>query len=274
MVKTTLLIDGHVHLYPVFDLVQAVEKGRENLFSNAKKKLPDLKNAVAVWLLVERSDTNLFDELANSPEKYDQGEIKFIKAKDNLTIKVEKNSQPILYIFAGRQLVTKENLEVLSLVSDLNLPDKAKPMEEVIQAVKDSGGITALNWAPGKWFSHRGKVIEEQIENNSPDEFYIGETTMRPTVWLKPKLIHKAEQKGFRVLAGSDPLPFAGEENGISSFGFIIEGEFDPNNPARSLKEIFSDFSKPVTLIGKRNNILTFSKRQFKIMAEKKKREN
>ena len=210
--------------------------------------------------------------MANSPEKYNQGEIKFVKAKDNLTIKVDKNSQSILYIFAGRQLVTKENLEVLSLVSDINLPDKAKPIEEVIQAVKDSGGIPALNWAPGKWFSHRGKVIEEQIENNSPDNLFIGETTMRPTVWLKPKLIKRAERKGFRVMAGSDPLPFPGEENGIGSFGFLIEGDFDPDNPAQSIRTIISDSSNPIKLIGKRNKILTFSKRQFKIMAEKKTR--
>jgi len=145
-------------------------------------------------------------------------------------------------------------------------------MEEVIQAIKDAGGIPALNWAPGKWFSNRGKVIDGLIKEKSPDELFIGETTMRPTIWLKPKLIHKAEQKGFRVLAGSDPLPFTGEENGIGSFGLIIEGEFDVDNPAQSIRTIIFDSSNPIQLIGKRNNILTFSKRQFKIMAEKKTR--
>ncbi|MBC8183641.1 hypothetical protein H8E88_21320 [candidate division KSB1 bacterium] len=273
MAQTTLLIDGHIHLYPVFDLIQAIKKGRKNLLSNAKKKNINLTNAVPVLLLVERSDTNFFDELANSPEKYNQGEIKFVKAKDNLTIKVEKNSETILYIFAGRQLVTSENLEALSLISDYNVSDKEKNMDEIIPLIKNAGGITALNWAPGKWFGNRGKIINEQIEKQSPENIYIGETTMRPTVWLKPKLIKKAEQKGFRVMAGSDPLPFKGEENEIGSFGFTVEGEFDPKNPAQSMRNIFSDPTKKLTLIGKRNNIFKFSKRQYKIMGEKKERE-
>ncbi len=273
MAQTTLLIDGHVHLYPVFDLLKAVENGLENLFLNAKKKNINLNDEVPIWLLVERSDTNFFDELSNSPEKYNQGEIKLVKAKDNLTIKVEKEKETILYILAGRQLVTKENLEVLSLVSDFNVPDKEKPMDEIIQLIRDAGGIPALNWAPGKWFGSRGKIINEQIEKQSPENIYIGETTMRPTVWLKPKLIKKAENRGFRVMAGSDPLPFRGEEKEIGSFGFKIEGEFDPENPAQSMRNIFSDPTKKLTLIGKRNNVFKFSKRQYKIMGEKKERE-
>lgn len=272
MAQTTLLIDGHVHLYPVFDLMSAIKHGRENLFSNSNKENIDSTKAVPIWLLVERSDTNFFDKLANSPDSYNLGDIKFVNANDNLTIRVENDSQPILYIFAGQQLVTEKNLEVLSLVSDFNVPDKKKPMDEVIQEIKDVGGIPALNWAPGKWFGYRGRIIYEQIEKQKPENIYIGETTMRPKGWLKPKLIKKAEQKGIRVMAGSDPLPFKGEENEIGSFGFIIQGEFEPDNPARSLRKIFSDPSKKLTLIGKRNNIFKFSKRQYKIMGEKKTR--
>jgi hypothetical protein len=273
MAQTILLIDGHVHLYPVFNLINAVEKGRKSLFSNAKKKNLHLNNVAPIWLLVERSDTNFFSELISSPGKYDQGEIKFVKAKDNLTIKVEKKGETILYIFAGRQLITKENLEILSLVSDYNVPDREKTMDEIIVEIKGAGGIPALNWAPGKWFGNRGKIIEKQIEKQSPENTFISDTTMRPTVWLKPKLIKKAEIKGFRVLAGSDPLPFIGEENEIGSFGFIIEGDFNPEKPTLSLRELFSDPSKKLTLIGKRNNIFKFSKRQYKIMGEKKTRE-
>ena len=140
-------------------------------------------------------------------------------------------------------------------------------------AIKQNCGIPALNWAPGKWFGKRGKIVDEQIEKQSAENIFLGETTMRPTVWLKPKLIKKAEQKGFRVIAGSDPLPFKGEDNEIGSFGFTVEGEFDPANPAQSLKNIFSDQIKKLTLIGKRNNVFKFAKRQYKIMGEKKERE-
>jgi hypothetical protein len=194
--------------------------------------------------------------------------------EDGLTIKVQKENKSILFLFAGRQLVTKEDLEALSLISNFNLPDKAKSMAEVLQLIENHNGIPALNWAPGKWFGKRGKIIAQQIETSSIKNLCISETTMRPTVWTKPKLISKAEQKGLRTLAGSDPLPFCGEEKEIGSFGFVVEGEFDAVQPALSLRKILSDASTQFIQIGRRNNFFKFAKRQYKIMAEKKTRKN
>ncbi|MCI0495029.1 hypothetical protein L0Z72_08465 [candidate division KSB1 bacterium] len=269
MGKTTLAIDGHVHLYPVYDLKNAVASGVRNLLDHAKKTN---SNVTPVWLLVERSDANFFDRLYQSANQFSNDGVKFSKGNDDLTIVVEKDNTPILYIFAGRQLVTKEGLEVLSLVSNLNIPDRQKSIDEVIQAVIDSGGIPTLNWAPGKWFFGRGKVIARQIQKRSIKEIFIGETTLRNTLWPEPKLIKQARKKGFPVIAGSDPLPFKGEEQGIGSFGFTIEGEFDPEQPAQSLRDLMSRNKQDIQIIGKRNDVFTFARRQYKIMMEKRTR--
>ena len=273
MEKTTLAIDGHVHLYSVFDLKTAVESGRSNLLSNASKKSKRGNKTVPVWLLVERSDADFFEKLINNPGKYEADGFRFVKGKDDLTIEVRKDEEIVLYIFAGRQLVTAENLEVLSLISNLNIGDKEKPLDEVIQAVKDSGGIPTLNWAPGKWFFNRGKVIARQIRERENKEIFFGETTLRNTLWPKPALMRQAEQKGFRVIAGSDPLPFSGEEKRIGSFGFVLDGVFDPAKPAESVRKALAKSQPPLNLLGKRNNVFTFAVRQYKIMAEKKTRE-
>lgn len=273
MGNATLIIDGHVHLYSVFDLNKAIEQGRKKLLKISEKYIEDGAEVIPVWLLVERSDTSYFDELANSPEKFSKDGLTFKKSDDGLTIKVEKDNQVILYIFAGRQLIAKENLEVLSLISNLNIADKTKPIDEVMKAVADSGGIPTLNWAPGKWFFNRGKVIEKQIKEKSQDDFFIGETTLRHTLWPEPNLIKQAKKKGFTVIAGSDPLPFQGEESSVGSFGFMITGEFDPDNPAKSLHNLIQNERKSIKLIGKRNDVFTFAVRQYKIMAEKRTRE-
>lgn len=269
MGKATLAIDGHVHLYEVYDLKNAVESGVRNLIDESKKIS---SSVIPVWLLVERSDARFFDQFCESPKSYENIGLKFKKGIDDLTIIVEKNKEPILYIFAGRQLVTKEGLEVLSLISNLNIPNRQKSINEVIQAVTDSGGIPTLNWAPGKWFFSRGKVIARQIQEKSINEIFIGETTLRNTLWPEPKLVKRARKKGFPVIAGSDPLPFKGEEKGIGSFGFLIEGEFDPGNPAQSLRDLISKNKKDTKIIGHRNNIFTFARRQYKIMMEKRTR--
>jgi len=272
MANAALAIDGHVHLYDVYDLSKAVEKGTENLIANAKIYLEENDKVVPVWFLVERSNLNFFNQIYQSPENYSQGDVKFKRGEDSLTINVEKNNKTILYMFAGRQLVTREGLEVLSLISDLNIVDRQKPIGDVIKDIKNSGGIPTLNWAPGKWFFSRGKVIARQIQENSPADFFIGETTLRNTLWREPNLIARAKKKGFAVIAGSDPLPFKGEENNIGSYGFLIEGKFVPTNPAQSLQDLMNSKAKNIRIIGKRNDVFTFTRRQYKIMAEKRTR--
>lgn len=270
MGKATLAIDGHVHLYPVYDVPAAVECGVQHLRNHAEK----FNSAViSVWLLVERSDANFFEQIYRNPSQFSREGLKFDRGQDDLTITVAKDDAMMLYLFAGRQLVTSEGLEVLSLVSNLNIPDRQQSMDQVIQAVKHSGGISALNWAPGKWFFQRGQVIARQIATRSVDEIFIGETTLRPTLWPEPKLIQKARKKGFPIIAGSDPLPFPGEEQGIGSYGFLIEGEFDPEQPSQSLRNLIDHQRHSIRIIGKRNNVFTFARRQYKIMMEKRSRE-
>ncbi len=273
MDNVTLVIDGHVHLYPDYDLITAVEHGTKNLLLQAEKCAKENSDIIPMWLLVERFDSNFFDQIYRAPEDFSQDDIKFKKGSDKLTIVAEKNNHIILYIFVGRQLVTREGLEVLSLITDLNIPDRKKTIDEVIQNVQDSGGIPALNWAPGKWFFSRGKVIAKQIAGKSPDEFFIGETTLRHTLWPQPRLIRQARKNCFSIIAGSDPLPFKGEETGIGSYGFLIKGKFDPENPAQSLRNLIISNRKDVKIIGKRNNVVTFAKRQSKIMMEKRSRD-
>jgi hypothetical protein len=272
MENAALAIDGHVHLYDGYDLREAVTKGIGNLIANTKQYMKDKSEIITIWFLVERADSNFFDQIWESPEKFNEGEITFDKGNDQLTIIAQKNKENVLYIFAGRQLVTREGLEVLSLISNLNIPDHQKTIDEVILDVKDSGGIPALNWAPGKWFFKRGKVIARQIEEKSPGDFFIGETTLRHTLWREPKLIKQARKKGFRIIAGSDPLPFKGEEKGIGNYGFILEGKFDFENPAQSLRDLLNHNEKDIRIIGKRNDVFTFARRQAKIMMEKQMR--
>ncbi len=269
MGQATLAIDGHVHLYPIYNLKNAVESGVNNLKFYSKKWTSSI---IPVWLLVERSDANFFDQIYQSPNRYEYDGATFKQGSDDLTNVVEKHNEPILYIFAGRQLVTKEGLEVLSLVSNLNVPDRHKSINDVIQLVKDSGGIVTLNWAPGKWFFNRGKVIARQIKEKSINQIFIGESTLRHTLWPEPKLVKRARKKGFPIIAGSDPLPFADEEKCIGCFGFLIKGNFDPEKPAQSFRDLMNCNEKDVRIIGKRNDVFTFAKRQYKIMTEKKSR--
>lgn len=267
--QVTLLIDGHIHLYPLYKLTLAIKNGIANLQQSAKQSdAIDLnQKQIPVWLLVERYDCNFFGQISSESSVKMNG-FTLKAAEDGSTIIVSENDTTVLYIFAGRQLVTKENLEILSLVSPFNLKDREYSIEQVIDSVIESEGVPAVNWAPGKWFFSRGKIVKNVLAKYSPEQLLIGDTSLRTTLWPTPRLMSRSRKKNFKIIAGSDPLPFEDEEYQIGKYGFTVSARFDESKPAESMRNILKDTDIPFNFIGKRNNLLTFSQRQFKIMTD------
>ncbi len=267
--QVTLLIDGHIHLYPLYKLTLAINNGIKKLQQAAiQSNSTDMsQKQIPVWLLVERYDCNFFDQISSESSVTLNG-FQLKAAGDGSTIIVSKNDTIVLYIFAGRQLVTKENLEILSLVSPFNLKDREYSIEEVIDNVNKNNGVPAINWAPGKWFFSRGEIVKNVLHKYSPDQLLIGDTSLRTTLWPTPKLMSRSQQKEFKIIAGSDPLPFEDEENQIGTYGFTVSAQFDESKPAVSMRNILRDRTLHFNFIGNRNNLLTFSRRQFKIMTD------
>ncbi|MDZ7262480.1 MAG: hypothetical protein ONB05_10295 [candidate division KSB1 bacterium] len=267
MQTRTLLIDGHVHLYPYYDFNKAVRTGINNLVRAFKHV--DGNDSTKIWLLTERWDCDFFKQIYERPESFSTSKIRFVPAKEKEALAVEIEGQVELFILAGRQIVSHEGLEVLSLATDLFVKDRTLSTREVIEKVNETGGVAALNWAPGKWFFKRGKIVQQIFKEMEPATLLIGDTSLRHWLWPMPELMKSARQHGFKVIAGSDPLPFAGEEKYIGSYGFIINGNFDPEAPVTSIRKLLKDNQLSVTFIGKRNNPFTFAYREFRIMRTK-----
>lgn len=261
--KQTFIIDGHVHIYPQFDIKSALLYSKRNF---AKILPPSTLAAAEFWLLTERSDCHFFDECV----KAKVAGFHFEPTDEDTIIAVrDAASNKVLHIAAGRQLISSERLEICALLTRYNAEDKVLSAAELVRAVNDSGGVAAVNWAPGKWFGERGRVVQKLFESFSPDQLFISDTTMRPRLWATPKLMAAAKRQGFRVICGSDPLPFAGEEKVIATYAGLVDGEFDQKAPATSLKQAFksADGIKP---LGRRSGLVTFIKRQTKIMLDKR----
>ena len=277
MSKKMLLVDGHVHLYPNYDLARALKIGIVNLERNGKELFQNseqfhgkmIETTVNVLLLTERFDCHFFDQLRKFPLKFENNGLKISQTAEQDAIRITSNQQQVFYIIAGHQVVTVERLEILALTTSLLIEDRKYSIGEVIEKVNDAGGIPVLNWAPGKWFFNRGKAVQQAFEQFSPQQVLIGDTSLRHTLWPEPRLMTRARKAGFKVIAGSDPLPFAGEESLIGSYGFSVKGAFDTEKPVTSLRKILRDENTKISYIGKRNNVFTFAKREAQIMANK-----
>lgn len=268
VMQRALFIDGHVHLYQKYNISEAIRYGFMNMRSavNSFVKSEGIDNIAYIWLLTERSDCNFFDHISRNASKMQSDGLRFTPLDDQKSIIASGISGKDLYLLTGRQIVTKERLEILTYASSLNIEDGKRSIDDVIDNIIDSNGIAVLNWAPGKWFFSRGKIIRRVLDKYQSRHVFVGDTLLRNVLWPTPRLMRLAKKRGFRITAGSDPFPFEGEEQYIGSYGFMVTGEFDEKKPADSVLSLLRSRDTKLTLFGKRNNVVDFIRRQYKIM--------
>lgn len=215
-----IVADTHVHLYPVHD----VDRWLDAAFQNLKMA----RAAERVVCLTERFDCHAFRDNIFRGDRIGES-----------ALRVERAGEP-LFVLAGRQVVTSERLEVLAIGADAEIPD-GRPLSEALARVREAGGVPVLAWAPGKWFFQRGKIIAGVLEREPPGSLLIGDSSLRPTLWPDPDLMSYGHARGFKIVAGSDPLPIAGDEALVGTYGSAWDASFDPARPGASIRAALLD---------------------------------
>jgi hypothetical protein len=249
-----LFADTHVHLYSCYDPQVVFHAALENA-----RHLVRAECALALCL-VERSGQDRFRSLREAPERGCAAEYEIRVSPEPEALVVRDARGAVLHLVAGRQIASRERLEILALATEAQLPD-GRSARETVEVVLAAGGIPVLPWSPGKWFSDRGKAVEEVLRSFSPGQLLMGDTALRPVGWREPRLIRLARERGFRVVAGSDPLPFAGEERFVGTYGIRCEATFDEARPVTEARRILSDPRITVERVGRRNGSLTAMRR-------------
>ena len=211
----TLILDTHLHLYPCFDLALAFNKFLDNTSVYGKQPL-------RVACLAERHDCDYFDALAKGQTKL-KGFC--IENSDGNVLNLRRDSDALeLSLLPGRQVISREKIEILALGCTEAIDD-GQPAIDVIYQIMQLGQVPVLPWSPGKWFGERGKLIEKLINELKPGDLLIGDTPLRPYGWPVPRLMKLAKNKGFTIVAGSDPLPFSGEEHWLGAYHSVVHSE-------------------------------------------------
>ncbi len=268
MKKSKLLIDGHVHVYDSFDLEIFFGAALGSLDSYAGKLYPGEDNLQKILLFTEGKENDFFSRFKANDIDLKNANYKFKTTGEECSIVLKENGTPLCYILRGRQIVTEESLEVLAVASSQKIPD-GLPIEEVIKKIIEQKEIAVLAWGVGKWFFTRGKIIIKKIEEFRSPYLFIGDNSARPTFWPQPKLFKTAKRAGIPIINGSDPLPFAEEAGKVGSYGFVLEGEFDPAEPAKSFREALLSNRESIRFFGKRDGAFSFFKRQAKMFLKK-----
>jgi hypothetical protein len=165
-------------------------------------------------------------------------------------VRIGDKSGAALWLVAGRQIVPRERIEVLALGADPDIPD-GETLADTLAAVRAGGAWPAIAWAPGKWWFGRGRLLRALLARSAPSEFALGDSPMRPVGWPEPRLMTLARARGFRVVAGSDPLPPPGEERQAARYVCAFDAPFDDTRPASSLRAALAS-GRPPRLVGRR----------------------
>lgn len=258
-----VLADGHVHIYDSFEPAAVFDAAAEN-FAAAARVLQCAHGYDAVLCLVESRHERFLDEVRTGAQgrtwhgRHGDWELEESPEPEALVV---RRGATKLCLFAGRQLVTRERLEVLALGTTAPLPD-GEPIDATLTAVRECGAAAVLPWGVGKWLGARGAVIERVLAEPRFKHVFLGDNGNRLELGPEPKQLAAARRAGRRVLPGSDPLPLPGEEARAGSYGFAIDVPLDPLRPAAALLALLGS-GAVATPFGRRTPLTRFVGRQL-----------
>jgi hypothetical protein len=265
-----LLIDSHVHIQHCFDMVEVLNNAESN-FENAANKYFGSNSFTGVLFLTESSGINYFRHLSEQkiPSTGTIGDgWKITRTDEAESVIAEKKENKKLIIIAGRQIITKEKLEVLAIGTIKEFHDGLR-LNELVDKLSKEEAVIVLPWGVGKWLGRRGKIVRRFIEESINYKFFLGDNSGRLNFGLTPKLFNFAVKKEIKILSGSDPLPFRSQEKKIGSFGFAIKSDIDLKHPIKVLKKLI--FEEKIESYGKLETPFGFFRNQILMQIKKRK---
>ena len=258
-----ILIDTHVHIYPFYDVAAALEAAFANLHAidaGAKK----------ILCLTEGGACDIYADLANNDRTEVSGKFEVNQGENSLSIQ-DRSGLGEIHMLPGQQVVTAENIEILSLCCS-NRVEQRQPASDTVAAIIDAGGVPVVAWGLGKWLGGRGKIVAALMDQFDNKSLAFGDTSMRPQLVWPSSILSTAQKRDYRVLCGSDPLPYNGEESQLGRY--VTQLDIEPGreltdnfDPAAIIKEVLKSEGQ-ILAAGRRGTIsqvLTRQKNQSKL---------
>ncbi|MCC6932922.1 MAG: hypothetical protein IT292_06680 [Deltaproteobacteria bacterium] len=260
-----LLLDTHVHFYPCYDFARLLSSAFYNFQQLATKQGLKDDEYLSGFILTETSDCHYFKSLCAGENLFGKEITISIANSAHALIKTSANKQ--LVIFPGRQIATKEKLEVLALMQDCAIPDGLS-LTEAIAQISTQGAIPALNWGLGKWTGARAQLLNKLFADGACKDTIFADTTMRPFFW-HDKLLLAAAQNKQSIIAGSDLFRISGEESFVGSYGICSTNKINLDSLAEETKQILTT-PESFKIVGARSSLTAIISREAKLLYSKK----
>ena len=250
-------VDGHVHFHARAAVGPTLDAAAAN-FRAAGARVDGWLGGV---LLTQAYRERVFEEL----QKFTTiAGWTLIPAQDEPETLIARQGASSLAVICGRQVRSAEGLEVLALGTRKVFPD-GLPFGEAVEAVHRSGALAVIPWGFGKWLGERRKRVEKTLESLGTEVLFVGDNGGRLALLGQPALVRESERRGFRVLPGSDPFPFAGGHRRVGQFGFMADIEPSESAPWRGLRRWLLERKESPRPYGNATGLLNFAFNQVGI---------
>ena len=268
-----ILVDAHVHIYDCFNLVEFFEASLENFESSLDQLDPKFPKQLVI-LLTESSRENYFSTLKQLAQKGQMLNEHWTiqKTQEECSLYLRKNDRQGIFLVAGRQIVTSENLEVLALLTSSRVQD-GMSFEKTVDTVVEYGGLPAIPWGFGKWLGRRGKIVSQFLDQETRPPLFLGDNSGRPFFWKYSPIFEQAIKAGVKILPGTDPLPFPREVNRPGKFGFRLNGRLNSDKPAETLKNNLLNINDQPVTYGTLENPIRFIQNQMAMQVLKRRKD-
>ena len=262
-----ILVDSHVHFYSCFELRSFLDAASDN-FRRAAARWSADASYQSVLLLTETAEDSWFQEISQNSGDTSSSWY-FRRNQDMRSVNAHHPKRQPIVIVAGRQIITKESLEVLALGTTRQFSD-GHAISTVLDQVNDADAIAVIPWAFGKWIGERGQIIRELLEQNGEiAPFVLGDNSARLRFFPDPAIFQLAKESGIPILPGSDPLPFRSETRRAGSFGFRLDGELSDECPSADILRLIRNNGN-ITPYGKLENPFRFLRNQIAMQIVKR----
>jgi hypothetical protein len=262
-----ILIDGHVHFHKCFSLPLLLDTAAEN-FSAAAENLGIAAEAFWILLLCEDEGYENFFELVKKVETRDNridGWTLFTSLETTVVIAQHDNGGR-LFIIAGRQIRTREGIELLALCTDIRHAD-GLAIDVSLANVRQTGGVAVLPWGFGKWLGKRGEHVKRLITGPTRQHLLLGDNSGRLSGLGDPSEFRMARGLGMSILSGTDPLPFPAQLRRIGRYGSHLRGAFEEDKPGESIRLLLQSRTSSLVTYGDREQPAAFLVNQLRIQA-------
>ncbi len=261
------LIDTHVHLYDCFDRTTFFNAALKN-FQHAATSLGLPGNTPASLMLTETCKDHAFDSLIEQRELAG-GHWHFRETGDGQSLVASHDNQDVLTVVAGRQIVTREGLEVLALCCNDTFTD-GQTIQDTIEKVLEADALPVIPYGVGKWTGARAKVLENVLNGPHSSKLFLGDNAGRLALAGEPKQFAEARKRGIWTLHGTDPLPLASQAKRVARAVMILKGDIDPDKPAASINRLIEASNEQPGSYFTGDNLINFLKLQVAMQLRKR----